>query len=127
MKPPSIRETLPANPSASRSPVDELFLRLAVRYGRQWLDMWSDIPMPEIKREWASSLAQFAGYQVEAAIKALGKFPPTLPEFEALCASFRVKGPPTLRLTDERCEPMPDKVRAQLAQFMGSKCTLRRP
>jgi hypothetical protein len=65
--------------------IDRLFERLAALYGRHWLEMWADIPMADVKDAWASALAGISGERVAAALKALGKFPPTLPEFVSLC------------------------------------------
>ena len=105
----------------SASPVDVLFARLASRYGRHWVDMWVGMPLDAVKAEWGATLAPVRGYQVEAALAACGKFPPTLPEFKALCDQFRKVGPPTLALADNRRDPMPEKVRQQLKSFLHKR------
>lgn len=100
------KPTSPANQSASRSiDVDRLFARLAARYGRHWLDMWVGVPLDLVKAEWRETLARFHPVQVEQAIAALGKFPPTLPEFAAICDDFkRPEGAPNLRIAGPRSE-----------------------
>ena len=109
--------TLPPKSPALARPVDVLFARLAMAYGKHWIDMWVGMPLDAVKSEWAASLASVKAHQVESALQHLGKFPPTLPEFKSLCDQFRKVGPPVLAVTDSRREPMPDKVREQLAKF----------
>ena len=65
--------------------IDRLFGRLAAMYGKHWLDLWADVPMADVKDAWQTELAGVTGDQLVAALKGLGKFPPTLPEFVALC------------------------------------------
>lgn len=109
--------TIPSMTSASSQPasVDFLFAKLALLYGKHWLDMWEGMPLDAVKGEWSAKLAHVKAYQVSAALEHVGKFPPTLPEFKTLCDQFRTAGPPTLTIADNRRTPMPDKVRAQLA------------
>lgn len=65
--------------------VDKLFMRFSVLYGKHWADMWDGVPMADVKDAWASELAGVRAEQIAAALKQIGKFPPTLPEFVAFC------------------------------------------
>jgi len=65
--------------------IDRLFQRFSVLYGKHWNEMWADVPMADVKDAWDGELAGVTGEQIARALKQLGKFPPTLPEFSALC------------------------------------------
>lgn len=80
--------TMPSTARPSALPdawIDRLFMRFAVLYGKHWLDMWAGIPMEQVKAAWASELASVPAERFGPALQAVGKFPPTLPEFVALC------------------------------------------
>lgn len=110
--------TLPAKASVLPTSIDVLFASFYMRYGRQWLDMWPT--MTGVMETWAKELTGIHPKQMERALEHLGKFPPTLPEFKALCKQFRPgDGQVVLSIVDARREPMPDKVRAQIRGFVG--------
>jgi hypothetical protein len=88
--------TLP--PSATSPPrfrespdaIDHLFIRLAHFYGAPWLDRWQGLKLDEVKRDWATALADVTLEQVRLALDNLkSTFPPTLPEFRDLCRQYR--------------------------------------
>ncbi len=92
--------------------IDRLFMRFSVLYGKHWADMWAGIPIDQVKAAWAHELARFSNEQLGAGLKAVGKFPPTLPEFVALCKPQSV--PPAHRfLLPDRSprEPIPQHIR----------------
>ena len=76
--------------------VDKIFGHMEALYGSLFLDRWKDTNIVEVKRVWASGLASFSDYP-ECFAKALNallnesKFPPTLPEFVALCRRHYVR------------------------------------
>lgn len=111
--------TSPANRSAS---VDDLFERLALRYGKHWLDMWAGLPIAAVKREWAGALTRFHRVQVDEAVNQCGKFPPTLPEFADLCAQMPrpavtvVADGPKL-VNDKTRHPIPESFREKVDQL----------
>lgn len=93
--------------------IDRLFVRLAGLYGKHWLDLWADIPMREVKNAWSEALVGIDGEQMRLALAHLSqhnKFPPTAPEFAALCRDFRVTKVARLAIADKRREPMPQHV-----------------
>ena len=67
--------------------VDRLFARLSALYGARFADMWSACDLAHVKEVWRSELADLAPEEVARGVEATRglKFPPTLPEFFALC------------------------------------------
>lgn len=79
-------------PSSSEPPlraewVEALFAKLAARYGTLFTDRFAGVPHNVLVSEWASELAGFAGEEIRRGLDGCRdlKFPPTLPEFLALC------------------------------------------
>lgn len=102
--------TLPANLSALPDAwVDRLFARLGAMYGKHWIDLWTNVNPQEVRDTWARALARFEPGAMRRAIEHCEshlKFPPTMPEFVALCRDFRGAGklaalpPPRGKLTE---------------------------
>jgi len=69
--------------------VDSLFDRLEAAYGSKWLNMWGNTNLANVKALWAEKLAGFSDNPkaLSYALNCLDEhpFPPTLPEFLALC------------------------------------------
>jgi hypothetical protein len=99
--------------------IDRLFARFSVLYGKHWADMWSDVPLADVKDAWQTELGGCTGDQIREALKNVGKFPPTLPEFLALCKP-PVKTPahqaylPAPRTKFDDIDP---KVRVAISEF----------
>ena len=73
--------------------VERLFSRFAAMYGAQKVAaMWQGADIEEVKRTWADQLGRFPPAAMSSALQAVvdsGKeWPPTLPEFVALCKEF---------------------------------------
>lgn len=69
---------------------ERLFSRLVASYGAQKIGaMWADADMAEVKGTWGRALAKFDPRSIADALEALlasgREWPPTLPEFIALC------------------------------------------
>lgn len=75
------------NRSASREAVTGLLQRLTARYGTQFMDRFGAVPQDVLIDEWAAGLGGYTVGEVERGMAALttARFPPTLPEFLALC------------------------------------------
>lgn len=72
--------------------VDRLFARLAALYGKAWLEQWSGVPMGDVKAAWTEALAGCRGEQIRMALDHVSrhnKWPPSAPEFAAICRQFR--------------------------------------
>ena len=92
-------------------------------YGKHWLELWSGVPMEAVKATWADDLGAFSGEQIRKALdhcKTHAKFPPTCPEFVALCKQFRDTSATTLYLPAPRGE-LPDPTKAILDGYLEGK------
>lgn len=67
--------------------VARLFERLSDMYGSLWHDRWANMPMPRVMATWAEDLADISVDELKAGLAACKTrpYPPTLPEFRALC------------------------------------------
>ena len=69
--------------------VEVLFAKMAAIYGVKFADQWAGIDLVAIKATWAEALAELDGSEIAAGLRQLVRngspFPPTLPEFYALC------------------------------------------
>lgn len=69
--------------------VERIFSHMACNYGAKFADLWAGQDIETVKRYWGLKLGGFAGHplSIKAALEALDErpFPPTLPEFIALC------------------------------------------
>ncbi len=67
--------------------VDRLFGRLSAMYGARFADMWAGLDLAMIKAAWAEDLGDLATDEIARGVAAckLRDWPPTLPEFLALC------------------------------------------
>lgn len=67
--------------------VDRLFARLSASYGARFSDMWGGVELAVVKAVWADDLADLTTAEVARGVAQcrLARFPPTLPEFLAMC------------------------------------------
>lgn len=110
-------------PSLTDRLVDRLFERFSVMYGRHWAEMWADVPLADVRDAWAAELASFTGVQIGAALQRVGTFPPTLPEFVALCRPVPMIAAHRPYLPAPRSEPIDGAVRAEI---VAGKLTKKR-
>lgn len=68
--------------------IDSLWQRMLAYYGARFADMWRDTDTESIKRLWAKQLGKLTREQLCRGVAALehAKWPPTLPEFVAMCS-----------------------------------------
>jgi hypothetical protein len=70
--------------------VEKIFSKMSSLYGTLFSDRWRDCDLNDVKAAWAEELAGFSdnpecyGLALKAMVEEC-KFPPTLPEFFALC------------------------------------------
>lgn len=74
--------------------VDRIFSRFAAMFGVQKVGaMWAGTPIEEVKAVWAAQIGRFPpeaiGKAMQAVVDSGREWPPTLPEFVALCRQFR--------------------------------------
>ncbi len=117
----SNRETLPANRSALPSQwIDRLFSRFSSMYGAAWLEKWRGVDPADVRRTWAEDLAGFDGETLRRALdpaKASCQFPPSCPEFVAICRQFR-SPPARVAYLAAPTSAMPQHIAEQLHQFV---------
>lgn len=104
--------------------VDKLFARFAAMYGRHWFDQWADVPMPDVKAAWREDLARMSGDQIRKALehcKAQCKFPPTCPEFVALCKAFAPAFDRSRALPERYSGEIAPEVRAAIAKLLDAQ------
>lgn len=67
--------------------VEKLFQKMEDRYGDLWATRYGSFPRARVKQTWAEDLGDLTGEEVARGVAACrsAKFPPTLPEFRALC------------------------------------------
>lgn len=67
--------------------ISTLFEKMTTFYGSKFLDMWRGTDMSLLRRMWAVELAQLTNAELKRGSSTLisRQFPPTLPEFVALC------------------------------------------
>lgn len=100
--------------------VDAIHARLLVRYGAQWLNLWSGVSPELVKADWAEELSPFA--EMPEAIKhALEHLPddkpPTVAQFKRLCVQSPRMLPPALPAPTASAEV----VKAAIAKALGPK------
>ena len=67
--------------------IEKLFDKFKARYGTLFVDRFGGLPLDVVAEEWANELAGYTGQELQRGLdgcRAL-KFPPTLPEFMAMC------------------------------------------
>ena len=99
-----------------------LWRKMAAIYGARFLDMWRDVDARDVQAMWTEGL-RAADITREALMRGLSKlyhtkYPPTLPEFIALCAAEpAMYQQNALALTNEANRTPPEEARAQLAKI----------
>lgn len=103
----------------SNRPIDELFGRLLVRYGADWLRQWQGVDEELVKQDWMHELTGLPIRAIRYGMEHLpvGK-PPTVGQFKALCLS--APPPPVKALP----APKPDRKRLA-AEFAKLRETIR--
>lgn len=79
--------SLPKSSALPDSWVARIFERMEDRYGDLWATRYGAFPRDRVMRTWAEDLADLSRDELAQGVAACRdqKFPPTLPEFRALC------------------------------------------
>lgn len=111
--------------------IEKLFSQMSAYWGSRFADAWRGTELIEVQKAWGIQLQKLSGKEWNAGVKALinQKFPPTLPEFFALCKQSRLieascESP--LQLTDQT-KASPEVVEANLARMREILAPLRAP
>jgi hypothetical protein len=100
--------------------IDRIFDRMAVRYGRRFMDQWAGVDLDAVKHDWASELdgLQNAPTSIVYGLANLpDDRPPTVTQFRAIC----IRGIPS---SDKIALPAP---RADFSKLQAEFDKLRRP
>lgn len=84
--------------------VATLFEKMTRMWGNRFLDAWRDVDLEGVMQEWGSGLKKLSNGELKAGVGALMtlKYPPSLPEFYALCKQMRLaEAQPNQALTDQ--------------------------
>lgn len=127
------KSTLPAKLSAlPESWIDKIFAHMGAYYGSLFADRWKDNNIAEVKRIWAEALASFSDNPecFKASLRSMideCKFPPTLPEFVALCRKHYVRPPQQVAPPALEHQPLlRDDARRRLAELKTKFPTMKR-
>jgi hypothetical protein len=110
--------------------VERLFAKLLTLYGTRFADMWRGVAVEDVKKTWGAALARYPLETIRDALVKLtssSTYPPTLPEFVALCESC-YRPAPQKALTLELPPPDPEAAQKMRALFekqaaeMSDKC-----
>lgn len=75
--------------------IERIFAEMSVLYGSKFADLWAGTDPAQIREGWAKKLAGFKDHPkaIRAALDSLDErpFPPTLPEFVAICRAQAVR------------------------------------
>lgn len=126
-------ETSPGNRAAlADSWIEKLFQKFEDFYGAKWAAAYGSFPRDRVKRTWAEELGGFASMPECLAMalddQKLLRFPPTLPEFLALCREAAKRRPPkelTLlghKLTEEDMQRNRERI-TKIANGLGRRMT----
>jgi hypothetical protein len=94
--------------------VNELFKRMSRMWGNAFLDKWPADDLRGVKIEWAKGLRKLSNAELKAGVDALLslKFPPSLPEFHALCKQMRLAEQPQHDLLTDQTRAAPEVAHA---------------
>jgi hypothetical protein len=112
--------------------IDRLFAYMETLYGAKFADLWRGTDIAKVKLVWEQKLAPFSEIKgcMRQALAALDErpFPPTLPEFIALCrdAAKRI-GTDTKRLTYTPSQQDVDRLKAMAKQAADAVAAKRGP
>ncbi len=100
--------------------VERIFRVMAANYGARFADAWRGADPQAVKAVWARQLGLLTPSQIRRGIEGLEqcKFPPTLPEFVALC---KQPVPQAHRLKLPAPRPTPEQRAAGKSRLMEMK------
>lgn len=129
-QPPPASNDWPQN-AVPRKWIEKLFSQMSAYWGSRFADAWRGTELFEVQKAWGIQLQKLSGKEWNAGVKALinQKFPPTLPEFFALCKQSRLieascEAP--LQLTDQT-KATPEIVDGNLTRMHEILAPLRAP
>ena len=101
--------------SLSLKAVDRLFERMALTYGKQFADMYSNVDPSSVKTLWSYELAAYAGslHRIAWALENLPARCPNVIEFKQLCR--QAPAPETPALPEPKADP--ERLKQELSKL----------
>jgi hypothetical protein len=87
--------------------IETIFKKMALTYGKAFLDQYKDVKMIEVMQNWAKELQGFRPHEIAYGLECLQERPPNVIQFRAVC---RMAPPPIVKMLDR---PI-DKERGQM-------------
>ena len=109
--------------SLSLKAVDRLFERMALTYGKQFTDMYSNLDHSSVKTMWAHELSIYAN-SLNRIAWALENLPPRCPnviEFKQLCR--QAPAPEVPALPEPKADP--ERLKKALEKLVDTKATIK--
>lgn len=106
--------------------VNELFRRMSRMWGNSFLDKWPAEDLDGVKVEWAKGLRKLSNAELKAGVEALmtQKFPPSLPDFYALCKMRRLVEAAAQPQLQDFTRADPNEVQANLKRMRAALAPL---
>jgi len=97
--------------------VSRLFSRFQAIYGNKAATMWADADLNEVRSVWAESLGRYEAVDIKRALEtmvlAYTDYPPTLPQFAAMCRDARaIRGQGLPKIVHRYGGPSPEVLAA---------------
>lgn len=109
--------------------VNELFRRMSRMWGNAFIDKWPAEDLDGVKVEWAKGLRKLSNAELKAGVDALmtQKFPPSLPDFYALCKMRRLVEAASQPALSDFTRADPNEVQANLKRMREALAPLAFP
>jgi len=109
--------------------VNELFKRMSRMWGNSFIDKWPAEDLDGVKVEWAKGLRKLSNAELKAGVDALmtQKFPPSLPDFYALCKMRRLVEVAQQPVLADNRRADPNEVQENLKRIREALAPLSQP
>lgn len=78
--------------------IEIIFKKMALTYGKAFVDQYRDVQMQEVMQNWAKELAGFRPHEITYGLECLPDRPPNVIQFRAVC---RMAPPPMMKLLSQ--------------------------
>ena len=75
--------------------IEIIFKKMALTYGKAFMDQYRDVHIQEVMQNWAKELAGFRPHEISYGLECLPDKPPNVIQFRAVC---RMAPPPIVKM-----------------------------
>lgn len=75
--------------------IEIIFKKMALTYGKAFVDQYRDVQIQEVMQNWAKELAGFRPHEIAYGLECLPDKPPNVIQFRAIC---RMAPPPIVKM-----------------------------